>query len=150
MFGMTPWRQRKADGAMQTRSADPIAALRREFDSLIDQFFGESSPGAQGQYGGWGLEVEDKGNEYVVHAEAPGFEPGDFDVQLTGDLVTVKAEKKQESKEKGTRYRSYERTFSLPYGTTAENVEARYRNGVLEMHLPKSKEALGRKIEVKA
>jgi HSP20 family protein len=151
MFGMTPWRPRKADANLQGRNADPFMSLRREFDSLIDQFFNERWPGMQGQSGGgWGLDVEDKGNEYIVHAEAPGFEPGDFDVQLTGDLVTVKAEKKQESKEGGNRYRGYERTFSLPYGTSPDKVEARYRNGVLELHLPKSKEAPGRKIEVKA
>lgn len=151
MFGMTPWRLRKADGNLQTRNADPFMTLRREFDSLIDQFFSERWPEGQGQHhGGWGLDLEDKGNEYIVHAEAPGFEPGDFDVQLTGDTVTVKAEKKQESKEHGNRYRSYERTFSLPYGAAADKVEATYRNGVLELHLPKSKEAVGRKIEVKA
>ena len=96
--------------------------------------------------GRWGLDVEDKGNEYVVHAEAPGFEPADFDVQVTGDLVTVKAEKKQESKEKGTQYRSFERSFTLPHGSAADKIEARYHNGVLDLRLPKSPEALGRRI----
>jgi HSP20 family protein len=151
MFGMTPWRQRRGEGALQTRNEDPFIDLRREFDSLMESFFNDRfSQMTNTGRGGWGLDVEDKGNEYVVFAEAPGFEPGDFDVQVAGDRVRVKAEKKQESKEDGSRFRSYERSFTLPYGTTTDKVEARYRNGVLELHLPKSPEALGRRIEVKA
>jgi HSP20 family protein len=150
MFSMTPGRQQRGHGPLQTRNEDPFNTLRREFESLFDNFFNDRYPMATNAGGGWGLDVEDKGNEYIVHAKAPGFEPGDFDVQVTGDRVHVKAEKKQESKEEGTRYRSFERSFTLPYGTTHDKVEARYRNGVLELHLPKSPEALGRRIEVKS
>src|SRR5947209_20533753 len=117
MFGMTPWRQRRADRGLQTRNDDPAVALRREFDSLLDNFFSGRWPMGQGN-DGWGMDIEDEGKEYVVHAEAPGFEAGDFDVQVAGDLVTVKAERKQESKQEGSRYRSYERTFTLPSGAT--------------------------------
>ena len=97
-----------------------------------------------------GLDIEDKGNEYLVFAEAPGFDAKDFDIQVAGDRVVVKARHNQESKEEGTRFRSFERSFTLPYGTKPDKVEARYRNGVLEFHMPKSPEALGRRIEVKS
>jgi HSP20 family protein len=47
------------------------------------------------------------------------------------------------------RYARLRRTVTLPSGTDAEKVEATYRNGVLELHLPRKPEALGRRVEVK-
>jgi HSP20 family protein len=91
----------------------------------------------------------------VVRAEAPGFEATDFDVQVSGDVLTIRAEHKEESREGGeggpaeSRYGCFERWVTLPGGTDRDKVEARYRNGVLEVHLPKTPEAQGRRIEVK-
>src|SRR5436309_1296071 len=131
MFSLVPWRKEQKDGRELARWDDnPFALMRHQFDSLFDHFFRDwQAPLA----GGWGLEVEDAGKEVVVRAEAPGFEPGDFDVQLSGDLLHVRAEQKQEGKEEGGRYRRYERTVTLPTGVDRDKVEARYRNGVLEL-----------------
>ena len=105
----------------------------------------------------WGLDVDDTGKEFVVRAEAPGFEAGDFDVQVTGNLLTIRAEHKQEAEDKKDdyhyqerRYGRFQRSVTLPAGAATDKVEARYRNGVLEVHLPRSPEAQGRRIEVKA
>jgi len=84
----------------------------------------------------------------LVRADAPGFEAGDFDVQVANDVLTIKAERKEEKD--GQVERQLYRTLTLPAGVRADDVEARYRNGVLELRLPRAEEAAGKRIEVKA
>jgi HSP20 family protein len=151
MFGLVPWKkEHNGNRGLERRdrgAAEPFGLLRREFDTLFDRFFADW-PGFGDS--GWGFELEDAGKELVVRADAPGFEPDDFDVQLSGDVLRVRAERKQESKEEGERYRRFERAVTLPGGVDPAKVEAHYRNGVLELRLAKTPEAVGRRIEVKS
>lgn len=160
MFGLTPWRKREVatQGAPAPVNEHPVHQLRDEFNSLFERFFG-SWPSAfnadwQGLQPFWGLDLEDAGNEVVVRAEAPGFETGDFDIQVSGNRLTIRAERKREEKDKGNGFSYSEcrlhRSVTLPPGTDTERVDARYRNGVLEIHLPKSPEAQGKRITVKS
>jgi HSP20 family protein len=144
---------------MAPRSEHPINRLRDEFDTLFDRFFG-NWPASLELFGGgqnlWNLDLEDTGKEFLVRAEVPGFEPTDFDVQVSGNRLTIRAEHKQETEKKegeeyqAHSYRRFERSVALPTGADMNKVEARYRNGVLEVHLPKTSEAQGRRIEVKS
>src|SRR5262249_10379585 len=130
------------------------------FDTLFDRFFGRLPAPFESGWGTspyWGLDVHDTGKEVVIRAEAPGFEKDDFDIQIAGNLLTIQAEQKHEAEEKKDdyqfterRYGRFQRSVALPAGTDTDNVEARYRNGVLEIHLPKTPEAQGRRIEVKS
>jgi HSP20 family protein len=142
-----------ADRPSTTSWEHPFELMRREFDSLFDRFFGSwPSLFEQGWMGGpgWGVDLEDTGTELVIRAEAPGFEAKDFDVQISGDLLTIQAERKEEGgKEEQRRWTRLHRTLSLPSGVDASKVEARYVNGILELHLPKTPEAQPRRIEVK-
>src|SRR5207302_7017262 len=117
--------------------------LRSEFESLFDRFSG-SSPLALDEWNGrngWGLEMEDQGKEFMVRAEAPGFEAEDFDVQVQGNVLTIRAARKQETGKKDADNFAYserrlERSITLPAETETEQVQATYRNGILELHLP--------------
>jgi HSP20 family protein len=158
MFSLVPWRKdnTREETSLARRDDNPFALLRREFDTLFDQFFRRGPLAFMGEGGpvGWGFDVEDNGKDITVRAEAPGFEAGDFDVQVSGDLLRLKAEKKQETAaqegQPATRgFRRFERTVTLPAGVDPDKVEAHYRNGVLEVRLPRTEEALGRRIEVK-
>jgi HSP20 family protein len=128
--------------------------MRRELDSLFDRFFSGWPTLAGGEWpaSGWGFDVEETGNELVVHAEAPGFEPDDFDVQIVGDNLVLKAERKAEDKS-GNGYRFQHerlyRTIALPHGVEADKIDARYHNGVLEIHVPRGEAAKGKRITVK-
>jgi len=156
MFGLMPWRKERPAGAM-VPEAHPLALMRRDLDTLFDQFFGRwpllealELP----DYPVWGLKMEESDKEVVVRAEAPGFEVGDFEVQLVGDMLLITAarkpakEKEAEAKPEA-RAVEMKRYVSLPPGIEMAKVEAFYRNGVLEVRLPKSAEAAGRRIEVK-
>jgi HSP20 family protein len=154
MFGIMPWR-RERKGELVPRAADPFGLMRREFDTLFDRFFGRWPLAAEGwEKPAWGLEVLDEGKDVMVRAEAPGFDVADFDVRVTGDVLTITAEHK-ETKEKGEKngsrtYARLERVVTLPASADTEKAEASYRNGVLELHFPRLPEAEGKKIEVKA
>ncbi len=156
MFSLTPWTKESSgtrSRAMVQHDSNPFALLRREFDSFFDDFFSRWPAPITA---GWGLDMEDTGKDVIVRAEAPGFEAQEFDVQLRGDRLYIRAEHKEEA-QKGegeeqavsNRYGVYERWLTLPSGVDTDKVEARYRNGVLEVHLPKTPEAVGRKIQVK-
>jgi HSP20 family protein len=97
-----------------------------------------------------GWEARDK--EYVVRAEVPGFEPTDFDVKVTGNTVTVHAEHKDEKRggheSYGYCFGSFSRAFTLPHGVEESKINARYHSGVLELHLPKTEQAQGKRIPV--
>lgn len=159
MFNLTPGNKKGNDGgSLATRNDFPLNRLRQEFETLFDQFF-RGWPLLESDWPlqrGWGLDVDDNGKEIVVRAEAPGFEAGEFEVHLSGNLLTIQAEHKQEEekREGETRYTErrlgrFQRTVSLPAGVEADKVDARYHNGVLEIRVPRSPEAQGRRIEVK-
>ena len=157
MFSLIPWRKEKqTHGTVAERGDHPFALLRREFDSLFDRVFGRWPAPGDWDVPGWGLDVQDAGQEVLVRAEAPGFEAGDFDVQVSGNTLHVRAEHREEAREGAeggrgaSRYGRFERWVTLPPGTDADKVEARYRNGVLEVRLAKTPEAVGRRIEVKS
>src|SRR5262245_54711102 len=150
MFGLIPWRAKETEGALTPRTDDPFRRMREEFDSLFDRFFaGWPAPLTEEGWGrGWVLEVKEMGKDVLVRADAPGFEAKDFDVQLSGDVLTIKAERKEEGE--GHIERCLVRSLTVPAGVLADQIDARYRNGVLELRLPRSEVVVGKKIEVKA
>jgi HSP20 family protein len=159
-MNIIPWRKDRSNRSLSTHTAHPFDVLRQEFDTLFDRFFGSwPELGSDWDRGAnWGLDLDDTGKEVVVRAEAPGFEASDFEVQVSGDVLTIRAERKQEGngkekdKEKKSerRWARMERSLTLPPGTDANKVEAHYRNGVLEVRLPKSPQAQPKRIEVKS
>jgi HSP20 family protein len=172
MFSLIPWKKRNGNVRVRTggvarpweREEDLLLRLRDDLQALMnrffddrwlnERFFGVPSLWEEPRLGWhWDFGWEDRDNEYVFRAEVPGFEPEDFDIQVSGNVVTVKAEHKTESGKKGGdytyRYGSFKRTMTLPHGADANQITARYHSGVLEVHVPKSAEARGKRIEVK-
>src|SRR5215208_4333514 len=106
MFGLIPWKRKEKTREVTPYRAHPVAQLRDEFDALFDRFFTrwpapfeDFGPGRGGW--GWGLDIQETDGHLLVKAEVPGFEPGELDVQVTGNLLHIKAEKKQESEAEG-------------------------------------------------
>ena len=158
MWNLIPWKRRDEDrGAtpLTERPQDALIQMRRDLDSLFDRYFGNwpALSGSDWPAVGWGFNLDDKENEIVVRADTPGFELGDFNVEIVGNNLVLKAEHKQEEKKgNGRHYREGRlyRTVSLPRGVETDKIDARYHNGVLEIHVPKGEEAKGRRIAVKA
>ena len=100
-----------------------------------------------------GMTAEENNKEWMIRMELPGFEPAEVKVEVIGERLAVEAEHKEpEGKAKESNGRAYahvKRTITLPPNMEMEKVEAIYRNGVLEIHVPRMPEAVGRRIEVK-
>lgn len=149
MFALRPWKDKEM-------VRHPVPGLRNEFKALYDRLLtglpALFEPIMEPEYF-WDLEVNETEKDVVVRAEMPGFEPAELNVELRNHRLFIKAEKKVEEtkKEKGTKVteRHYERVVELPVETEPAKVEATYRNGVLEVHLPKTKESMGHRIPVK-
>ena len=148
----------------------PFESLRREIDSLFDDFRSGSgrSPLALRFLDVepfWGREVmapavdvgeTEKG--YEVTAELPGMNESNIDVKVADGVLTIKGEKKEEKEEKKTdyyvserRYGSFQRSFTVPAGVDVEKIEAQFKNGILTVQMPKSAQAQKneKKIEIK-
>ena len=155
MFGLVPWRRRreKVDQPV-VAEFEPLVRLRDEIDRLFSRFLERRELAGPWFDWRWGLDLEDRDDEVVVRIDAPGFEPEDFDVRISGNLLTVRAQHREEGSGGGGQYCRYgmvRRVVSLPPGVDPEHAEARYHRGVLEVHVKKKpQEARGHKVLVKA
>jgi HSP20 family protein len=130
-----------------------LTRMRDRFGGLLDRL----SRLPASLYGGngwcWSLEVREEDAAVIVQAEAPGFEVGDFDVQVSDNRLNLRASKVVVTKdEKGQIREQREQTcyqsVTLPSGIDRDKVEAKYHNGVLTVTLPKTAEAKAKKITV--
>ena len=132
---------------------NPFVTFRREIDRRFDDFF---ETGWRPFGGGLmpAIDIEELDNEVVVTAELPGVTEKDVHVDLTGDTLTIKGEKKRESdsgQRKERRYGAFERSIRLPFEVGDGEVDARFSNGVLTIRAPKPADLQrpSRRIEVK-
>ena len=101
------------------------------------------------------VDVIERDNEIVVKAELPGVDKKDLDISVTKNTVTIQGSTSHEEKEeKGNLYRceisrgSYSRTLTLPAEVNEDKVEAKFKDGILELTLPKVEKAKRRTIKV--
>jgi len=101
------------------------------------------------------VNVSETDEEIRVTAELPGVDPGQVDISLTEDMLTIRGEKKEEHEERKRDYHriersygSFTRTVRLPSAVDADKVEAVFKDGVLTIEMPKREEAKTRKVKV--
>jgi len=102
------------------------------------------------------VDISETEGEYQIKAEIPDVRKEDVKVTLEDGVLTIQGERKQEKEEKGKKfhriersYGSFVRSFSLPDVIEEEKVKAEFKDGVLNLHLPKSEKAKPKAIEVK-
>jgi len=153
MFSLMPWRrERRGSSSLATRPERELSPFRTALDDWFNEVFGRwPTLYEEGILSDFGLEVEETDEAVTVRTDAPGFEPADFNIEVKGEVLRIVAERKvpAEGKEP-TVERSMRRAMTLPAAVIPEKVEAKYHNGVLELHLPKAEPIKARKIEVKA
>jgi len=131
-----------------------FTSLQREMNKVLDDFFGKDELFRPGSYPL--LDMAETDESVIVKAELPGIDPKGVDISISDDNLTIKGEKKEETEEKGKHfhriersYGSFSRTISLPKSVNIDKVKAEYKNGILEINLPKKEEAKAKKVEVK-
>lgn len=152
----------------EMQKTGPAHALSpfEEMDRLFDAYFSRgwlhpfqwsSLPKATAPFAGRipSIDLIDRENEIVVKAELPGVEKKDLDISVTQNSVTIKGSTRHEEKEeKGDYHRceisrgSYARTMSLPADIDEEHTKATFKDGVLELIMPKLKQSKRHNIQV--
>ena len=109
--------------------------------------------------GTWAPQVDifEKGDDLVICAELPGLEQDDVDISIENNILMLRGERKRKTEiEEKDAYRLertfgvFTRSFALPKTVDSDRISASYKNGVLELTLPKAEEAKPRKIEIQA
>jgi len=155
-----------------TRSGRPGGGLRpfEEMERMFDELF--PGPWPRRFRGGWGwpgwseldepfqggqpsVDVIERDDEIVVHAELPGVDKDDLEVTLADDVLTIRANTSEEkAEEKGEYHRreivrgAYSRTVRLPTDVDGEQAKSKFKNGVLEVKAPKLKKSKRRAIKI--
>ncbi len=102
------------------------------------------------------VDIQETDNEFILKADLPDVKREDVKVELENGVLTVEGERRKEKEEKGKRFHKIERAygkfvrhFTLPTAVDAPNVKAEFKDGVLNVHLPKAANVKPRAIEVK-
>jgi HSP20 family protein len=136
-----------------------MVTLRDAMDRLFDEAFTRPWGLANGGRGAGmpAVDMYQTDENVVVKVAVPGIKPEDVQISVTGDLLTIKGDTKEESdtKEKAyhireQRWGTFERTLTLPTAVNSEKAQAEFENGVLSVTLPKAEDVKPKTITVKA
>jgi len=130
-------------------SRDPFFhGLLDSWDSFFDQE--NARPWAPS------MNLMEEKDALVVEVDLPGMDPKDVEIQLQGDHLTIRGERKVEDSTQDRKvlrrefaHGTFERSLRLPVQVNADKVEATSHHGVLRIHMPKAEEYVGRRIPVK-
>ncbi|MDD5701366.1 MAG: Hsp20/alpha crystallin family protein [Dehalococcoidales bacterium] len=136
-----------------------MMSLRNAMDRLLEESFVSPSRLFMERegFGTVPLDVYQTDKEVVVKASLPGYKPEEVDISITGDVLTIRGEHKeeQETKEenyfyKERRYGSFSRSIPIPVEVKSEKAEATFDNGILMLKMPKMETSKPKQIKVKA
>ena len=163
---LIPWGREESrfPSLFRDSERDPFLSLHREVNRLFDDVFrgfdgGLPSVGRASSFGGnWpSVEISDNDKEIRVTAEVPGMEEKDIEILLDDGVLTLRGEKRSETEDKDRQfseryYGRFERRILLGYDIEEDWIDARFRNGVLSVTLPKTAKAQSqaKRIEIKS
>lgn len=151
---VTPW-----------RPFTDMSRWERDMDRMMEDFFGRRARPwwpenwfrrGEMDVSAPALDVFEDKDDVVIKAELPGIDKENIEVNLTDNMLTIKGEKKKEEEVKEENYYRCERSYGsfvrsveLPKAVHADKVKASFKNGILEVRVPKTEEAKAKEIKVK-
>lgn len=135
-----------------------VTDIQSEMNRLFDSFFGRGAQASAGERM-WAppVDVYATADELVVKAELPGVSDKDMALSITGDMLSLRGERRWESQDKQPEflhnerwYGKFERTLSLPFPVQSDKVKASFRDGVLTVTLPKAEQIRSKEIKISA
>lgn len=134
----------------------------RMFDRMLARFFRDFDWAIE-EYGWWHrqwlppMEVSETSDAYIIRVEVPGVKAEDIEITLQDDVLTIKGKRERSEERKDEvvhfverSYGEFTRSFRVPTDVKVDNIKATYKDGVLEVRLPKDETSKPRRIEVKA
>jgi HSP20 family protein len=142
-------------------SWDPFRDLRSiqdRFSRALSGTPGRRDRDEEMSLGAWlpPVDISEDKDKIVLTAELPGFDENQVEINMEGNVLTIRGERKFEEEKGDERnyhrveraYGHFLRSFTLPPNVDRENIQARFRNGLLEIELPKREEAKPRQIRI--
>lgn len=141
----------------ETKTSNPfreIAKAEEAFERILDEMSGNRR-GSSGSEFSPSCDIEEDGNRYLMKFDLPGVKRDQVKVEVDGDRLTVRAERREEKKSETKKkylsevsYGSYERTFTLPAPVEEKSVDAKFEDGVLTISVPKTEVQKAKQIPV--
>jgi HSP20 family protein len=133
-----------------------MLTLENEMGRLFHGLAAGSSQGETPTIWSPRVDIEESKEGYVVKAELPGIKLEDIKITVADNQLVIRGEKRREVEKDDTAYHrvervygAFERVFTLTKAVAADKIEATYRDGVLEVRVPKAEEAKAREIQIK-
>lgn len=134
-----------------------IQEFQNEVEKLFDDFFTTASLEPTGERN-WtpAVDIIEENDKYLLKAELPGIKEKDIRLNVENNTLTLQGERKEEKEIKEGKchrterfYGTFYRAFQLPNNLETDKIKAHYKDGILEVELPKSAESKPKQIEIK-
>jgi HSP20 family protein len=121
----------------------------KSINGFVNDFFNEFPSGfgktlREDVFGFPPVNIVEKADSYQLEVSVPGYDKADFNVKLDGNIITISAEKKEETKDETNKvirkeftHKSFKRSFTIDEKIEDANINAKYENGILNVTLPK-------------
>lgn len=138
-------------------SFDGLNRMQSRMNELFDEVFGRSPMVSATAGNLWhpAVDILESHDAYLVRAELPGMKKDDVRLEVREGTLTLSGERKFDEPAKGVEYRRSERTsgkfsrsFYLPQKIKQDDIKASFRDGILEIHIPKVEEAKAKQIPI--
>lgn len=136
-----------------------LLSFQDEMNRMFNRFFDTTLSEERERTGiNWypAIDVSEKDKEFVVYAELPGLKKDDIHLRYSNGALTIEGEREREKEEKDKKfhrveraYGKFSRTFEVPAVIQSDKITANFKDGVLEIHLPKVEEETPKRIEIK-
>jgi len=133
-----------------------LATVQDQMNRLFRNIWGGGQRD-EADYGAWmpAVDLREEEKQYVIEADLPGVKKDDIEINIENNVLSLSGERRFENEEKKDAYHRIERTygkfmrsFTLPVRVDTEKVSATYKDGILEVKVPKTEESLPKKIKV--
>ena|SRR5215813_641679 len=135
-----------------------MLSVRDEMNRVFNEVFGRGTNDDTAWFSGaWSppVDIYETDRALVIKAELPGFSKDDFSIEMKENTLVIKGERRREDEVKEGNYHrmervygAFQRSFLLPATVDHEKVNATYKDGILELHLPKVQAAQPKRIAV--
>jgi HSP20 family protein len=134
-----------------------LSRLHNRINDLFDEGLGRARTLPSATAGVWmpPVDILESKDAYLIRAELPGMKNEDFNLVVNDGTLTLSGERKSEPLTDGVAYHraervngKFSRSFYLPQSVQQDGIKANYRDGILEIHVPKAEEAKPRQIAI--
>ncbi len=134
-----------------------LDGIRNRMNELFEEAFNRSRPHQASSASAWwpAVDILESKEGYLLRAELPGMKREDFNLEIKDGTLTLSGQRKFDEAANGVQYHRVERAagkftrmFPLPQTVNSGDIKASYRDGILEIHMPKAEEAKPKQISV--